>query len=121
MIGGLGVWELLIILVIVILLFGRNKIGSIFGELGSGIRAFREGLQGSDKESDEEETDKEEKVAHKSAVVESFGDHRMAMAFAVLGAAIGGVTINGAECVAKTFPTFWDIMKQAGVEMEFES
>ncbi len=74
-----------------------------------------------DKESDEEETDKEEKTDHKSAVVESFGDHRMAMAFAVLGAAIGGVTINGAECVAKTFPTFWDIMKQAGVEMEFES
>jgi sec-independent protein translocase protein TatA len=41
-----GVPELLIILVIVILLFGVGRIGKIAGELGGGIRAFREGLQG---------------------------------------------------------------------------
>lgn len=40
----LGVPELLIILVLVILLFGVGRIGKIAGELGSGIRAFREGL-----------------------------------------------------------------------------
>jgi 3-phosphoshikimate 1-carboxyvinyltransferase len=55
----------------------------------------------------------------KPAVIDSFGDHRVAMAFAVLGAAVGGVTIEGAECVAKTFPAFWETMKKAGVEMEF--
>lgn len=40
----LGTTELIIILVIVILLFGVGRIGKIAGELGSGIKAFREGL-----------------------------------------------------------------------------
>ena len=39
-----GAPELLIILVIVVLLFGPNRIGKIAGELGHGIRSFREGL-----------------------------------------------------------------------------
>jgi len=41
----LGVPELAIILVIVILLFGVGRIGKIAGELGNGIRSFREGLK----------------------------------------------------------------------------
>ncbi len=45
-----GVPELLIILVLVILLFGVGRISKIAGELGSGVRAFREGLQGSGSE-----------------------------------------------------------------------
>jgi sec-independent protein translocase protein TatA len=39
-----GVPELLIILVIIVLLFGPGRIGKIAGELGKGIRNFREGL-----------------------------------------------------------------------------
>lgn len=42
----LGVPELLIILVLIILLFGVGRISKIGQELGSGIRAFREGLRG---------------------------------------------------------------------------
>jgi sec-independent protein translocase protein TatA len=42
----LGAPELLIILVLVILLFGVGRIGKIAGELGKGIREFRQGLQG---------------------------------------------------------------------------
>ena len=41
-----GSTELIIILVIVILLFGINRIGKLGGELGKGIREFRTGLQG---------------------------------------------------------------------------
>ena len=37
-------------------------------------------------------------------------DHRTAMSFAVLGLAIGGVTITGAECVNKSFPGFWETL-----------
>jgi sec-independent protein translocase protein TatA len=37
--------ELLIGLVVVILLFGAGRIGKIAGELGSGIRAFKNGLK----------------------------------------------------------------------------
>ncbi len=39
-----GVPELLIILVIIVLLFGPGRIGKIAGELGKGIRSFRDGL-----------------------------------------------------------------------------
>lgn len=42
---SLGPTELIIILVIVLLLFGVGRIGKIAGELGSGIRAFKAGLQ----------------------------------------------------------------------------
>lgn len=50
MLGSLGPTELIIILVIVILLFGVGRIGKIAGELGSGIRSFREGLKGDENE-----------------------------------------------------------------------
>ncbi|MFW5941557.1 MAG: twin-arginine translocase TatA/TatE family subunit [bacterium] len=45
MIAGLGHIELLIVFVIVLLLFGVGRIGKIGHELGTGIRAFREGVR----------------------------------------------------------------------------
>jgi sec-independent protein translocase protein TatA len=57
----LGPLELVIILVIVILLFGVGRIGKIAGELGSGIRSFREGLQGDKEVKKEEKTEESEK------------------------------------------------------------
>jgi sec-independent protein translocase protein TatA len=52
-----GVPELLIILVIIILLFGVGRISKIAGELGKGIRNFRDGLQGEKKEPPAEKKD----------------------------------------------------------------
>jgi sec-independent protein translocase protein TatA len=46
----LGPTELIIILVIIVLLFGVGRIGKIAGELGSGIRSFRQGLKGDEEE-----------------------------------------------------------------------
>ncbi len=51
----LGPAELILILVIVLVLFGVGRIGKIGGELGSGIRAFREGLKGEDEKKPEAE------------------------------------------------------------------
>jgi sec-independent protein translocase protein TatA len=45
-----GLPELLIILVIVVVLFGVGRITKIAGEMGSGIKAFKDGLQGQDKD-----------------------------------------------------------------------
>jgi len=42
----LGAPELILILLIIVLLFGVGRIGKVGKELGTGIRAFREGLQG---------------------------------------------------------------------------
>ena len=53
-----GTTELIIILVIVLLLFGVGRIGRIAGELGSGIRAFREGLN-KEKENKDEKQEQE--------------------------------------------------------------
>ena len=55
------------------------------------------------------------------AVVESYGDHRIAMALAAaaLGAE-GKTTIKGAECVAKSYPQFFEDLKKLGVAIEVE-
>ena len=43
----------------------------------------------------------------KGAMIETASDHRMAMAFAIAGLRIPGVTIDDADCVAKSNPDFW--------------
>jgi 3-phosphoshikimate 1-carboxyvinyltransferase len=78
---------------------------------------------------DEEEAEEgeagEESQAAETAVakpevtfIDSKDDHRIAMAFGVLGTAVGGIAIGGAECVAKTFPNFWDVIKNVGGKLE---
>ncbi len=44
-------------------------------------------------------------------VVDAAGDHRIAMAFAVLGLLVPGVAIAGAAAVSKTFPGFYDMLE----------
>ena len=51
--AGLGPTELIIILVIVLVLFGVGRIGKIAGEMGGGIRAFKDGLKGDEDGEDE--------------------------------------------------------------------
>lgn len=43
----------------------------------------------------------------KGAEIETYEDHRMAMSLAVAGLRVPGVVITGEECVAKSFPDFW--------------
>ena len=42
------------------------------------------------------------------AEINTYNDHRIAMSFAVAGLAVPGVKILGEECVAKSFPDFWE-------------
>ena len=57
MIGGLHWPEIILILVVLILVFGVGRISKIGGELGSGIKAFKEGLNGKKKSDEENESD----------------------------------------------------------------
>jgi 3-phosphoshikimate 1-carboxyvinyltransferase len=50
-------------------------------------------------------------------VIDSMGDHRIAMAFSILGVLAGNTVIEGAECVSKTYPDFWAVLKSLGGEV----
>ena len=50
-----GVWELVIVLVIVLLVFGVGRLGRLGRDLGEGIREFRDGISGGGGEASEEE------------------------------------------------------------------
>jgi 3-phosphoshikimate 1-carboxyvinyltransferase len=43
-----------------------------------------------------------------------YDDHRIAMAFALLGLCVEGVIIQGAQAVAKSFPSFWELFESLG-------
>ncbi len=45
MIGGLGVWELVIILGILLLVFGPSRLGDLGSSLGKGIKGFRKSMK----------------------------------------------------------------------------
>jgi len=49
-----------------------------------------------------------------AGVVDAAGDHRIAMAFSILGLEVPGVAIEGSEAVGKTFPDFYRMLKDLG-------
>jgi len=55
-----------------------------------------------------------EPVPLRGGVVSAAGDHRIAMAFSILGLEVPGVAIDGAETVAKTFPGFYAMIRELG-------
>ena len=50
MFGGVGIPELLIVLLLILLFFGARRLPDLAGGLGKGIREFRKGLKGSGEE-----------------------------------------------------------------------
>jgi len=60
--GGISIWQLLILLAIVVLIFGTKKLRNMGGDIGSAISNFRksmkEGEQQSDKQADEQRDEK---------------------------------------------------------------
>lgn len=56
----------------------------------------------------------------RAATIDSKNDHRIAMAFSLLGTMVGGVTIEQAECVSKTYPEFWDILGSIGGKVQLD-
>ncbi len=57
--GGIGIWQLLIIAVIVILLFGTKKLGSLGSDLGASIKGFKKAMR----DDEHEQNEKKEKSA----------------------------------------------------------
>lgn len=51
--GGISIWQLLIILVIVVLIFGTKRLKSLGGDLGGAIKSFRQAVNDGDKKDDD--------------------------------------------------------------------
>lgn len=52
------------------------------------------------------------------AAIDTYGDHRMAMAFAVAGTKIPGIIINNPDVVSKSFPGFWEKLEEIGINLK---
>lgn len=66
--GGISIWQLLIILVIVLLVFGTKRLKGIGSDLGNAIKGFRSAMSESEKAESESET----------KLVEQSAEHRVA-------------------------------------------
>jgi putative 3-phosphoshikimate 1-carboxyvinyltransferase len=51
-------------------------------------------------------------------IIDTYKDHRMAMAFAPLSIKLGELTINNPEVVSKSYPHFWNDLRKAGFSIE---
>jgi 3-phosphoshikimate 1-carboxyvinyltransferase len=54
----------------------------------------------------------------RGSTFDSHGDHRIAMALSILGVVCGDTVISGAECVAKTYPEYWETLKRLGGKVD---
>lgn len=52
--GSIGIWQIVIVAVVVVLLFGRGKISDLMGDVAKGINSFKKGLK--DEETDVAQT-----------------------------------------------------------------
>lgn len=57
LIGGIGMQEILFIALIVLLFFGGKKIPELMNGIGKGVRSFKEGLNGMEKDIKEKQTE----------------------------------------------------------------
>ena len=53
--GGISLWQLAIILLIVVVIFGTKKVRSIGGDLGGAIKGFRKAMGDADKDDNEQQ------------------------------------------------------------------
>ncbi len=51
--------------------------------------------------------------------IETYADHRVAMALSLTGLLVEGVTILDPGCTAKTWPDWWDVLHGLGVELRY--
>ena len=52
--GGISIWQLLIVLVIVLLLFGTKRLRNLGGDLGNAVKGFKKAMGDEEKQSDNE-------------------------------------------------------------------
>ncbi|MFG6665918.1 Sec-independent protein translocase subunit TatA [Halomonas sp. HNIBRBA4712] len=62
MLGGISIWQLLIVLGIIILIFGTKKLRNVGTDLGGAVKGFKSAM--SEEEKEKEKSDEAARVAH---------------------------------------------------------
>ena len=57
---GISFWQIAIVVVLVVLLFGRGKISALMGDLSKGIKSFKKGMSSEDTNQSKSEKDKDQ-------------------------------------------------------------
>ncbi len=67
MLGGISIWQLLIVLGIIILIFGTKKLRNVGTDLGGAVKGFKQAMSEEEKaeKKQEEETEAQARVDHK--------------------------------------------------------
>jgi len=74
-IGGIGIWQLIIILVIVVMLFGTKKLRTLGSDLGGALKGFKTAMKDDEvKDSDDEVAVK--KVAYSTSMKSEKSDDK---------------------------------------------
>ena len=71
MFGQIGIWQVLILAIVVLVLFGRGRISEMMGDFGKGISSFKKGMS-------EEASAKEEPKGQIEAPAKETGDAKTA-------------------------------------------
>jgi sec-independent protein translocase protein TatA len=57
---GISFWQIAIVVVLVVLLFGRGKISGLMGDLAKGIKSFKKGMSSEDSDQSKIDKDKDQ-------------------------------------------------------------
>ncbi|MCL7928507.1 Sec-independent protein translocase subunit TatA [Halomonas llamarensis] len=70
MLGGISIWQLLIVLGIIILIFGTKKLRNVGTDLGGAVKGFKKAIHEEEKEGENKDADADKpqaKVSHEEA------------------------------------------------------
>lgn len=73
--GGISVWQLLIILAIVILLFGTKRLKGVGSDLGDAIKGFRKAVDTGDEDTKTESVQKSEAADASGHTIDATAEH----------------------------------------------
>jgi sec-independent protein translocase protein TatA len=71
--GSFSIWHWIIVIVVVLLLFGRNKISDLMGDVAQGIKAFKKGMADDEKPGETKADTKT--IDHKAETTSSSSDN----------------------------------------------
>jgi sec-independent protein translocase protein TatA len=75
-IGGIGIWQLIIILVIVVMLFGTKKLRTLGSDLGGALKGFKTAMKDENAKDSEEDEVVVKKVADATAMKSEKSDEK---------------------------------------------